>query len=106
MTFKCPCGKTTVYTDAVGCYNVGQAMKATGWTWMPLPEGGALWLCISCANEASQLAKKLFAIVGTRDIYLPALLEVSDTTADAPKSSNDDHPVHVSMFQGRDGQEG
>lgn len=48
MIFKCPCGNEQEYENVGSGYIVGDAQKATGWTWIATADGGSLWLCPSC----------------------------------------------------------
>ena len=76
MTLKCPCGKTIEYATTSGdCYNVGDAANTTGWAFLPVADGGALWLCKSCTARAVPLVEELYEILGTTYAHVPSLLK-------------------------------
>jgi hypothetical protein len=68
MIFKCVgCDKTTEYdSGTVGSYNIGHAMKETGWYYgrcTYLQE--EMWLCNDCYKKALDLMDQLLKIVKT-----------------------------------------
>lgn len=75
ITFKCNCGKTVKFDNVTNSYNVGEAMKLTGWTYGSCQyEGMACWLCPDCAEKAKELARQLFSVIGSPYYYWTNLI--------------------------------
>ncbi|KKM86212.1 hypothetical protein LCGC14_1281290 [marine sediment metagenome] len=73
MQFVCPCNVSIDYdTDFGSAYNIGGVEKTTGWTWVPVVDGGSLWLCPLCIKKAKELAKQLVEVMGTVDFHFPS----------------------------------
>jgi hypothetical protein len=74
-TFTCACKKrSTVQLEGFGAYNVGEAEEKTGWNYVALYDGGNIWVCDTCFEKVSKLAKEIVATLGTTDFPISWLL--------------------------------
>lgn len=77
---KCRCGYTIDYELPRTGYNVGDAMKMSGFIPIFEAQGHIIWLCPTCYKKAKELTQELYDLIGAKWIYLESLLHEVDRT--------------------------
>lgn len=62
-TMKCPCGFDSSYTHDQDSYAVGEVSRKSGLHWVPLMDGGSVWLCNKCIAACNKAAMEISGIL-------------------------------------------